>query len=59
MHSVALKVGTDAGIPIGYFNNLQGEPYIMLALKIPKTIEGFQKISFNDFYIGVGLQMSW
>ena len=58
MHSVALKVGTDAGIPIGYFN-LQGEPYIMLALRIPKTIEGFQKISFNDFYIGVGLQMSW
>ena len=58
MHSVALKVGADAGIPIGYFN-LQGEPYIMLAFRIPKTIEGFQKISINDFYFGVGLQISW
>ena len=58
MHSVALKVGADAGIPIGYFN-LQGEPYLMLAFRIPKTIEGFQKISINDFYFGVGLQISW
>ncbi|WP_432633120.1 TreP protein [Brachyspira sp.] len=58
MHSLALKVGMDAGIPIGYFN-LKGEPYIMLALRMPKTIEDFQKISFNDFYIGFGLQMSW
>ena len=58
MHSVALKVGADAGIPIGYFN-LQGEPYIMLAFRIPKTIEGFQKISINDFYFGIGLQISW
>ena len=58
MHSVALKVGTDAGIPIGNFN-LEGEPYIMLAFRIPKTIEGFQKISINDFYFGVGLQISW
>ena len=58
MHSVALKVGTDAGIPIGNFN-LEGEPYIMLAFRIPKTIEGFQKISINDFYFGIGLQISW
>ena len=60
MHSVALKVGTDAGIPIGNFN-LEGEPYIMLAFRIPKifSLESINNISFNDLYFGIGLQISW
>ena len=59
MHSVGLKIGTKASIPIISYNIITGEPFILLALKMPNKIEGFKKISFNDFYIGFGLQMSW
>ena len=60
MHSVVLKVGTDEGIPKGNFN-LEGEPYIMLAFRIPKifSLESINNISFNDLYFGIGLQISW
>ena len=59
MHSVGLKIGTKASIPIISYNIITGEPFILLALKMPNKIEGFKKISFNDFYIGFGIQMSW
>ena len=59
MHSIGLKIGTKASIPIIPYNIITGEPYISIALRMPKKIEGFQKISFNDFYIGFGYQMSW
>ena len=59
MHSVALKVGTKASIPIIPYNIITGEPYISLALKMPNKIEKFQKISINDFYLGFGYKMSW
>ena len=59
MHSVGLKIGTKASIPIIPYNIITGEPYISIALKMPNKIEGFRKISFNDFYFGFGYQMSW
>lgn len=59
MHSIALKVGTKASIPVISYNIITGEPYISLALRIPDKIEKFQKISFNDFYFGLGYQISW
>lgn len=63
MHSAALKVGVDASIPIsGYQNIVTGEPYILLALRLPTTLD--KNIignypTLNDIYIGFGLQMSW
>ncbi len=59
MHSIGLKIGTKASIPIIPYNIITGEPYISIALRMPKKIEGFQKNSFNDFYMGFGLQISW
>ena len=59
MHSIGLKIGTKASIPIISYNIITGEPFISIALKMPDKIEGFQKISFNDFYFGFGYQMSW
>lgn len=59
MHSIALKVGTKASIPVISYNVITGEPYISIALRIPDKIEKFQKISFNDFYFGLGYQISW
>lgn len=63
MHSAALKVGFDASIPVsGYQNIVTGEPYILLALRLPtsldKSIIGNYP-TLNDLYIGFGLQMSW
>ena len=63
MHSAALKVGFDASIPVsGYQNIVTGEPYILLALRLPTTLD--KNIignypTLNDLYIGFGLQMSW
>ncbi|TXJ26114.1 TreP protein [Brachyspira aalborgi] len=59
MHSVGLKLGVNASIPVISYNVVTGEPYILLALRMPERIEMFKKISFNDFYIGFGLQISW
>ena len=59
MHSVGLKLGVNASIPVISYNIVTGEPYILLALRIPERIEMFKKISFNDFHIGFGLQISW
>ena len=63
MQSVALKAGFNASIPIsGYQNVVTGEPYLLLALRLPKSFD--KNIignypTLNDIYIGFGLQMSW
>ena len=63
MHSAALKVGFDASIPVsGYQNVVTGEPYILLALRLPTTLDKSvigNYPTLNDLYIGFGLQMSW
>ena len=63
MHSAALKVGFDASIPVsGYQNIIMGEPYILLALRLPTTLDKSvigNYPTLNDLYIGFGLQMSW
>ena len=59
MHSIGLKIGTKASIPIISYNIITGEPFISIALKIPERVEDFQKISLSDFHFGFGYQMSW
>ena len=59
MHSVGLKLGVNASIPFIFLNVVTGEPYILLALRMPERIEMFKKISFNDFHIDFGLKISW
>ncbi len=63
MHSAALKVGFDASIPVsGYQNVVTGEPYILLALRLPTSLDKSvigNYPTLNDLYIGFGLQMSW
>ena len=63
MHSAALKVGFDASIPVsGYQNVITGEPYILLALRLPTSLDKSvigNYPTLNDLYIGFGLQMSW
>ena len=59
MHSVGLKLGVNASIPVIFLNVVTGEPYILLALRMPERIEMFKKISFNDFHIDFGLKISW
>lgn len=63
MHSVALKTGFNASIPIsGYQNIVTGEPYVMLALRLPTSLDKniiSNYPTLNDIYIGFGLQMSW
>ncbi len=59
MHSIALKVGTKASIPVIPYNIITGEPYISIALKMPDRIEDIQKISFNDLFFSFGYKMSW
>ena len=63
MHSVALKAGFDASIPIsGLQNIVTGEPYLLLALRVPTTLDKNvigNYPTLNDLYIGFGLQMSW
>lgn len=63
MHSITLKAGFNAIIPIsGYQNIVTGEPYLLLTLILPTTldksvIENYPTL--NDLYICFGLQMSW
>ncbi|MEI0485332.1 TreP protein [Brachyspira intermedia] len=63
MHSAALKVGFNASIPVsGYQNIVTGEPYILLALRLPTSLDKSvigNYPTLNDLYIGFGLQMSW
>lgn len=63
MHSIALKTGINASIPItGYQNIATGEPYILVALRLPINIDKNILRNYptlNDIYIGFGLQMSW
>ena len=63
MQSVALKAGFNASIPIsGYQNVVTGEPYLLLALMLPKELNRITSGKYptlNDIYIGFGLQMSW
>lgn len=61
MHSLAVKIGTKASIPIiGYENILSGEPYISLAFKLPNSKTDLSKYpTIKDLYIGFGYSMSW
>ncbi len=63
MQSIALKAGFNASIPVsGHQNIFTGEPYLLLALMLPKdfkTIISGKYPTLNDIYIGFGLQMSW
>lgn len=63
MHSAALKVGFDASIPVsGYQNIVTGEPYLLLALRLPTSLDKSVIQNYptlNDIYIGFGFQMSW
>ena len=63
MHSIALKAGFDASIPVsGYQNIVTGEPYILVALTLPTTLDKSvigNYPTLNNLYIGFGLQMSW
>ncbi|WP_300366148.1 TreP protein [Brachyspira sp.] len=63
MHSLALKAGFDASIPIsGHQNVVTGEPYILLALRLPTSLDKNIIANYptiNDLYIGFGFQMSW
>lgn len=63
MHSVALKAGFNASIPIsGYQNVVTGEPYVLLALRLPTSLDKNITSNYptlNDIYLGFGFQMSW
>lgn len=61
MHSISIKIGTKASIPIvGYANILSGEPYISVAFRLPNSNTDFKKYpSIKDLYIGFGYSTSW
>ncbi|MDA1470334.1 hypothetical protein OGZ02_16350 [Brachyspira hyodysenteriae] len=51
MHSAALKAGFDASIPVsGYQNIVTGEPYLLLALRLPKSLDKsiIQKLPYSE-----------
>ena len=57
MHSVGARVGTKANLLVIPYNVITGEPFIEVALKMPKQAN--ETISMNDLYIGFGFEMSW